>query len=235
MWNFGRRTRDFTTSLHEPVEHLKHEYKAVTRNNNGSQSFLRNIKNARQTAREISKHKEWTIGRRISCSILCRWLHRNDLLVQRPTTSMVCTINISLLETSISVMPMKQEMDITDVGRIFIAYEKRFRLSNKSGRMESPLQQHHKDTCFVSAGILVWRGIMLGSRANRFVYKVYSIIFRLCWTEILLSHVLLFRCAIVSGFHIMSGIVNLFIQRFSQSFSKTKTFSACLGLKFLVT
>lgn len=105
---------------------------------------------------------------------------------------MVCTINISLSETSVSVMPMEQEMDTTDVGRIFITYEKRLRLSNKSGRMESPLQQHHKDTCFVSAGVLVWRGIMLGSRANRFVYKVYSIIFRRCWTEILLSHVLLF-------------------------------------------
>lgn len=58
---------------------------SLTSNNNGGQPlyFVRGIKNAQQIAREITKHKEQTTGRRISCSTLCRWLHKNDLHVQR--------------------------------------------------------------------------------------------------------------------------------------------------------
>ncbi|GFX35292.1 transposable element Tcb1 transposase [Trichonephila clavipes] len=125
-------------------------------------------KNRRQTAGEIARHMRQTTGRPISRFTVARRLHGGGLFARRP-----------------------------------VQYESRFSLSSDSHRIliwrERGSRNHpsniiEKDR-YGGRGVLVWEGIMLGSRTDLHIFDAGSVNGTRYCNEILLPYVRLFRGA----------------------------------------
>ncbi|GFW56566.1 transposable element Tcb2 transposase [Trichonephila clavipes] len=139
-------------------------------------------RNRRQTAGEIARHTTQATGRRISRFTVARRLHGGGLFARRPVRCVPLTpaIGEGVLYESIFSLS-------SDSHRILIWRERgsRNHLSNIIERDR-----------YGGRGVLVWGGIMLGSRTDLHIFDAGSVNgTRYCY-EILLQYVRLFRGAI---------------------------------------
>ncbi|GFU50498.1 transposable element Tcb2 transposase [Trichonephila clavipes] len=135
-------------------------------------------RNRQQTAEEIARHTTQATGRPISRFIVARRLHGGGLLARRPVRD-------------------------NEWGRVLFTNESRFSLSSDSHRIliwrERGSRNHpsniiEKDR-YGGRGVLVWGGIMLGSRTDLHIFDAGSVNGTRYCNEILLPYVRLFRGA----------------------------------------
>ncbi|GFX41250.1 transposable element Tc3 transposase [Trichonephila clavipes] len=136
-------------------------------------------KNRRQTAGEIARHTTQATGRPISRFTVARRLHGGGLFARRPVRCVPLT-------------PAHRRR-----------HESRFSLSSDSHRIlisrERGSRNHPSDIIerdrYGGRGVLVWGGIMLGSRTDLHIFDVGSVNGTRYCNEILLPYVRLFRGA----------------------------------------
>ncbi|GFT85173.1 transposable element Tc1 transposase [Trichonephila clavipes] len=136
-------------------------------------------RNRRQTAGEIARHTTQATGRPISRFTVARRLHGGDLFARRPVRCVPLT-------------PAHLRRD-----------ESRFSLSSDShrtlvwrerGSSSHPSNIIERDR-YGGRGVLVWGGIMLGSRTDLHIFDAGSVNGTRYCNEILLPYVRLFRGA----------------------------------------
>ncbi|GFU76875.1 transposable element Tcb2 transposase [Trichonephila clavipes] len=136
-------------------------------------------RNRRQTAGEIARHTTQATGRPISRFTVARRLHGGDLFARRPVRCVPLT------------PPHRRR------------HESRFSLSSDSHRIliwrERGSRNHPSNIIerdrYGGRGVLVWGGIMLGSRTDLHIFDAGSVNGTRYCNEILLPYVRLFRGA----------------------------------------
>ncbi|GFW79891.1 transposable element Tcb2 transposase [Trichonephila clavipes] len=136
-------------------------------------------RNRRQTAGEIARHTTQVTGRPISRFTVARRLHGGGLFARRPVRC-------------VSLTPDHRRR-----------HESRFSLSSDSHRIliwrERGSRNHPSNIIerdrYGGRGVLVWGGIMLGSRTNLHIFDTGSVNETRYCNEILLPYVRLFRGA----------------------------------------
>ncbi|GFS81068.1 transposable element Tcb1 transposase [Trichonephila clavipes] len=136
-------------------------------------------RNRRQTAGEIARHTTQATGRPISRFTVARRLHGGGLFARRPVRCVPLT-------------PAHRRR-----------HESRFSLSSNSHRIliwrERGSRNHPSDIIerdrYGGRGVLVWGGIMLGSRTDLHIFNAGSVNGTRYFNEILLPYVRLFRGA----------------------------------------
>ncbi|GFU65759.1 transposable element Tc3 transposase [Trichonephila clavipes] len=136
-------------------------------------------RNRRQTAGEIARHTTQATGRPISCFTVARRLHVGGLFARRPVRCVPLT-------------PAHRRR-----------HESRFSLSSNSHRIliwrERRSRNHPSNIIerdrYGGRGVLVWGGIMLGSRRELHIFDAGSVNGTRYCNEILLPYVRLFRGA----------------------------------------
>ncbi|GFW67218.1 transposable element Tcb2 transposase [Trichonephila clavipes] len=136
-------------------------------------------RNRRQTAGEIARHTTQATGRPISRFTVTRRLHDGDLFARRPVRCVPLT-------------PAHRRR-----------HESRFSLSSDSHRIliwrERGSRNHQSNIIerdrYRCRGVLVWGGIMLGSRTDLHIFDAGSVNRTRYCSEILLPYVRLFRGA----------------------------------------
>ncbi|GFX70750.1 transposable element Tcb1 transposase [Trichonephila clavipes] len=136
-------------------------------------------RNRRQTAGEIARHTTQATGRQISRFTVARRLHSGDLFARRPVRC----------------------VPLTSAHRR--RHESRFSLSSDSHRIliwREWGSRHHPSNIiekdrYGGRGVLVWAGIMLGSRTDLQIFDAGSVNGTRYCNEILLPYVRLFRGA----------------------------------------
>ncbi|GFS70048.1 transposable element Tc3 transposase [Trichonephila clavipes] len=136
-------------------------------------------RNRRQTAGEIARHTTQATGRPISRFTVARRLHGGGLFARRP-------------ERCVPLTPAHRKR-----------HESRFRLSSDSHRIliwrERGSRNHPSNIIerdrYGGRGVLVWGGIMLGSRTDLHICDAGSVNGTCYCNEILLPYVHLFRGA----------------------------------------
>ncbi|GFW70772.1 transposable element Tcb2 transposase [Trichonephila clavipes] len=134
-------------------------------------------RNRRQTAGEIARHTTQATGRPISRFTVARRLHGGGLFARRPRDN--------------------------EWGRVLFTDESRFSLSSDSHRIliwrERGSRNHPSNIIerdrYGGRGVLVWGGIMLGSRTDLHIFEAGSVNGTRYCNEILLPYVRLFRGA----------------------------------------
>ncbi|GFY11146.1 transposable element Tc3 transposase [Trichonephila clavipes] len=134
-------------------------------------------RNRRQTAGEIARHTTQATGRPISRFTVARRLHGGGLFAQRPRDN--------------------------EWGRVLFIDESRSSLSSDSHRIlnwrELGSRNHPSNIIerdrYGGRGVLVWGGIMLGSRTDLHIFNAGSVNGTRYCNEILLPYVRLFRGA----------------------------------------
>ncbi|GFU85724.1 transposable element Tcb2 transposase [Trichonephila clavipes] len=135
-------------------------------------------RNRRQTAGEIARHTTQATGRPISRFTVARRLHGGGLFARRPVRD-------------------------NEWGRVLFTDESRFSLSSDSHRIliwrERGSRNHPSNIIerdrYDGRGVLVWGGIMLGSRTDLHSFDAGSVNGTRYCNEILLPYVSLFRGA----------------------------------------
>ncbi|GFS59168.1 hypothetical protein TNCV_70391 [Trichonephila clavipes] len=120
------------------------------------------------------------------------------------TPCTVCTFNACPSEKAFSVVPGHRNWRYNEWGRVLFTDESRFSLSSDShgiliwrerGSRNHPSNIIERDR-YGGRGVLVWGGIMLGSRTDLHIFDAGSVNGTRYCNEILLPYVRLFRGAI---------------------------------------
>ncbi|GFV59940.1 transposable element Tc3 transposase [Trichonephila clavipes] len=119
------------------------------------------------------------------------------------TPCTVCTFNACPSEKAFSVVPGTPELRDNEWGRVLFTDESRFSLSSDSHRIliwrERGSRNHPSNIIerdmYRGRGVLVWGGIMLGSRTDLHIFDAGSVNGTRYCNEILLPYVRLFRDA----------------------------------------
>ncbi|GFX60746.1 transposable element Tcb2 transposase [Trichonephila clavipes] len=158
-------------------------------------------RNRRQTAGEIARHTTQATGRPISRFTVARRLHCCSLFARRPVQCVPLT-PAHRRRRSLWCREHRNWRD-NEWGRILFTDESRFSLSSDSHRIliwrqrgsrNHPSNIIERDR-YGGRGVLVWGGIMLGSRTDLHIFDVVSVNGTRYCNEILLPYVRFFRGA----------------------------------------
>ncbi|GFV56002.1 transposable element Tcb1 transposase [Trichonephila clavipes] len=158
-------------------------------------------RNRRQTAGEIARHTTQATGRPISRFTVARRLHGGGLFARRPVRC-VPLMPAHRRRRSLWCREHRSWRD-NEWGRVLFTDESRFSLSSDFHRIliwreresrnhRSNIIERHK---YGGRGVLVWGGIMLGSRTDLHIFNAGSVNGTRYCNEILLPYVRLFRGA----------------------------------------
>ncbi|GFU94753.1 transposable element Tcb2 transposase [Trichonephila clavipes] len=158
-------------------------------------------RNRRLTAGEIDRHTTQATGRPISRFTVARRLHGGGLFARRPVLCAPLT-PAHRRRRSLWCREHRNWRD-NEWGRVLFTDESRFSLSNDSHRIliwrERGSRNHPSNIIerdrYGGRGVLVWRGIMLGSRTDLHIFDAGSVNGTRYCNEILLPYVRLFRGA----------------------------------------
>ncbi|GFV87472.1 transposable element Tcb2 transposase [Trichonephila clavipes] len=158
-------------------------------------------RNRRQTAGKIARHTTQATGRTISRFTVARRLHGGDLCARRPVRCVPLT-PAHRRRRSLWCREHRNWRD-NEWGRVLFTDESRFNLSSDSHRIliwrERGSRNHPSNIIerdrYGGRGVLVWGGIMLGSRTNLHIFDAGSVNGTRYCKEILLPYVRLFRGA----------------------------------------
>ncbi|GFY03125.1 transposable element Tcb1 transposase [Trichonephila clavipes] len=166
-------------------------------------------RNRRQTAGEIARHTTHTTGRPISRFTVARRLHGGCLFARRP----VRYVSFTPAHRRSRSLCCREHWNRRDIewGRVLFTDESRFSLSSDSHRIliwrERGSRNHPSNIIerdrYGGRGVLVWRGIMLGSRTDLHIFDAGSVNGTHYCNEILLPYVRLFRGAMGLQFFFM--------------------------------
>ncbi|GFY25035.1 transposable element Tcb2 transposase [Trichonephila clavipes] len=158
-------------------------------------------RNRRQTAGEIARHTTQATGRPISRFTVARRLHGGGLFARRPVRCVPLT-PAHRRRRSLWCREHRNWRD-NEWGRVLFTDESRFCLSSDSHRIliwrnrgsrNHPSNIIERDR-YGGRGVLVWGGIMLGSRTDLHIFDAGSVNGTRYCNEILLPYVRLFRGA----------------------------------------
>ncbi|GFV90635.1 transposable element Tcb2 transposase [Trichonephila clavipes] len=155
----------------------------------------------RQIAGEIARHTTQTTGQQISRFTLARRLHGGGLFARRPVRCVPLT-PAHRRRRSLWCREHRNWRD-NEWGRVLFTDESRFSLSSDSHRIliwrERGSRNHPSNIIerdrYGGRGVLVWRGIMLGSRTDLHIFDAGSVNGTRYCNVILLPYVGLFRGA----------------------------------------
>ncbi|GFV69166.1 transposable element Tcb1 transposase [Trichonephila clavipes] len=158
-------------------------------------------RNRRQTAGEIARHTTQATGRPISSFTVARRLHGGGLFVRRPVRCVPLT-PAHRRRRSLWCREHRNWRD-NEWGRVLFTDESRFSLSSDSHRIliwrERGSRNHPSNIIerdrYGGRGVLVWGGIMLGSRTDLHIFDAGSVNGTRYCNEILLPYGRLFRGA----------------------------------------
>ncbi|GFW05064.1 transposable element Tcb2 transposase [Trichonephila clavipes] len=158
-------------------------------------------RNRRQTAGEITRHATQATGRPISRFTVARRLSGGGLFARRRVRCVPLTPAYRRRH-SLWCREYRNWRDI-GWGRVLSTDESRFSLSSDSHRIliwrERGSRNHPSNIIerdrYGGRGVLVWGGIMLGSRTDLHIFDAGSVNGTRYCNEILLPYVRLFRCA----------------------------------------
>ncbi|GFX34590.1 transposable element Tcb2 transposase [Trichonephila clavipes] len=158
-------------------------------------------RNRRQTAGEITRHTTQATGRPISRFTVARRLHGGGLFARRPVRCVPLT-PAHRRRRSLRCREHRNWRD-NEWGRVPFTDESRFGLSSDSHRIliwrERESRNHPSNIIerdrYGGRGVLVWGGIMLGSRTDLHIFDAGSVNGTRYCNEILLPYVRLFRGA----------------------------------------
>ncbi|GFW99570.1 transposable element Tcb2 transposase [Trichonephila clavipes] len=158
-------------------------------------------RNWRQTAGEIARHTTQATGRPISRFTVARRLHGGGLFARRPVWCVPLT-PAHRRRRSLWCREHRNWKD-NEWGRVLFTDESRFSLSSDSHRIlirrERGSRNHPSNIIerdrYGGRGVLVWGGIMLGSRTDLHIFDAGSVNGTRYCNEILLLYVRLFRGA----------------------------------------
>ncbi|GFW17556.1 transposable element Tcb2 transposase [Trichonephila clavipes] len=158
-------------------------------------------RNRRQTAGEIARHTTQATGRPISRFTVARRLHGGGLFARRPVRCVPLT-PAHRRRRSLWCREHRNWRD-NEWGRVLFTDESRFSLSSDSHRIliwrERGSRSHPSNIIerdrYGDRGVLVWGGIMLGSRTDLHIFDAGSVKGTRYCNEILLPYVRLFRGA----------------------------------------
>ncbi|GFX37280.1 transposable element Tcb2 transposase [Trichonephila clavipes] len=158
-------------------------------------------RNRRQTAGEIARHTTQATGRPISRFTVARRLHGGGLFARRPVRCVPLT-PAHRRRRSLWCREHQLWRD-NEWGRVLFTDESRFSLSSDSHRIliwrERGSRNHPSNIIerdrYGGRGVLVWGGIMLGSRTDLHIFDAGSVNGTRYCKEILLPYVRLFRGA----------------------------------------
>ncbi|GFX65044.1 transposable element Tcb2 transposase [Trichonephila clavipes] len=162
---------------------------------------LQTRRNRRQTAEEIARHTTQVTGRPISRFTVARRLHGGCLFARRPVLCVPLT-PAHRRRRSLWCREHRNWRD-NEWGRVLFTDESRFSLSSDSHRIliwrERGSRNHPSNIIerdrYGGRGVLVWGGIMLGSRTDLHIFDAGSFNGTRYCNEILLPYVRLFRGA----------------------------------------
>ncbi|GFW02812.1 transposable element Tc3 transposase [Trichonephila clavipes] len=158
-------------------------------------------RNRRQTAGKIARHTTQATGRPISRFTVARRLHGGGLFARRPVRCVPLT-PAHRRRRSLWCRERRNWRD-NEWGRLLFTDESRFSLSSDShgiliwrerGSRNHPSNIIERDR-YGGRGVLVWGGIMLGSRTDLHIFDACSVNGTRYCNEILLPYVRLFRGA----------------------------------------
>ncbi|GFU22599.1 transposable element Tcb2 transposase [Trichonephila clavipes] len=157
-------------------------------------------RNRRQTAGEIARHTTQATGRPISRFTVARRLHGGGLFARRPVRCVPLT-SAHRRRRSLWCQEHRNWRD-NEWGRVLFTDESRFSLSSDSHRIliwrERGSRNHPSNIIerdrYGGRGVLVWEGIMLGSRTDLHIFDAGSVNGTRYCNKILLPYVRLFRC-----------------------------------------
>ncbi|GFS77792.1 HTH_Tnp_Tc3_2 domain-containing protein [Trichonephila clavipes] len=155
-------------------------------------------RNRRQTAGEIARHTTQATGRPISRFTVARRLYGGGLFARRPVRC-VPLPPAHRRRRSLCCREHRNWRD-NEWGRVLFTDESRFSLSSDSHRIliwrERGSRNHPSNIIerdrYGGRGVLVWGGIMLGSRTDLHIFDAGSVNGTRYCNEILLPYVLLF-------------------------------------------
>ncbi|GFV65761.1 transposable element Tc3 transposase [Trichonephila clavipes] len=151
----------------------------------GTLSYRPEETGGRQTAEEIARHTTQATGRPISRFTVARRLHGGGLFARRPVRCVPLT-PAHRRKRSLWCREHRNWRD-NECGRVLFTDESKFSLSS------DPSNIIERDR-YGGRGVLVWGGIMLGSRTDLHIFDAGSVNGTLYCNEILLPYVrLLFR------------------------------------------
>ncbi|GFW86873.1 transposable element Tcb1 transposase [Trichonephila clavipes] len=158
-------------------------------------------RNRRQTAGEIARHTTQATGRPISRFTVARRLHGGGLFARRPVRCVPLT-PAHRRRRSLWCREHRNWRD-NEWGRVLFTDESRFSLSSDSHRIliwrERASRNHPSNIIerdrYGGRGVLVWGGIMLGSRTDLHIFDAGSVNGTRYCNEILLPYVRLLRGA----------------------------------------
>ncbi|GFW71555.1 transposable element Tc3 transposase [Trichonephila clavipes] len=158
-------------------------------------------RNRRQTAGEIARHTTQATGRPISRFTVARRLHGGGLFARRPVRCVPLT-PAHRRRRSLWCREHRNWRD-NEWGRVLLTDESRFSFSGDSHRIliwrERGSRNHPSNIIerdrYGGRGVLVWGGIMLGSRTDLHIFDAGSVNGTCYCNEILLPYVRLFRSA----------------------------------------
>ncbi|GFU64909.1 transposable element Tcb2 transposase [Trichonephila clavipes] len=162
---------------------------------------LQASRNRRQTAGEIARHTTQATGRPISRFTVARRLHGGGLFVRRPVRCVTLT-PAHRRRRSLWCREHRNWRD-NEWERVLFTDESRFSLSSDSHRIliwrERGSRNHPSNIIerdrYGGCGVLVWGGIMLGSRTDLHIFDAGSVNGTRYCNQILLLYVRLFRGA----------------------------------------
>ncbi|GFX03702.1 transposable element Tc3 transposase [Trichonephila clavipes] len=168
-------------------------------------------RNKRQTAGEIARHTTQATGRPISRFTVARNLHGGGLFARRPVRCVPLT-PAHRRRRSLWCREHRNWKD-NKWGRVVFTDESRFSLSSDSHRIliwrERGSRNHPSNIIerdrYGGRGVLVWGGIMLGSRTDLHIFDAGSVNGTRYCNEILLPYVRLFSGAMCLQFLLMDG------------------------------
>ncbi|GFY06079.1 transposable element Tcb1 transposase [Trichonephila clavipes] len=150
-------------------------------------------RNRRQTAGEIARHTTQATGRPISRFTMARRLHVGGLFARRPVRCVPLT-PVHRRRRSLWCREHRNWRD-NEWGRVLFTDESRFSLSSDSHRIliwrERGSRNHPSNIIerdmYGDRGVLVWGGIMLGSRTDLHIFDAGSVNGTRYCNEILLA------------------------------------------------
>ncbi|GFT70743.1 dna-mediated transposase [Trichonephila clavipes] len=158
-------------------------------------------RNRRQTAGEIARHTTQATGRPISPFTVARRLHGGGLFARRPVQCV--PLSPAHRRRRSLWCPEHRNWRDNEWGQVLFSDESRFSLSSDSHRIlnwrERENRKHPSNIIerdrYRGRGVLVWGGIMLGSRTDLHIFDAGSVNGTRYCNEILLPYVRLFRGA----------------------------------------
>ncbi|GFV79607.1 transposable element Tcb2 transposase [Trichonephila clavipes] len=168
-------------------------------------------RNRRQTAGEIARHTMQATGRPISRFTVARRLHGGGLFARRPARCVPLT-PAHRRRFSLWCREHRNWRD-NEWGRVLFKDESRFSLSSDYHRIliwrERGSRNHQSNIIerdrYGGRGVLVWGGIMLGSRTDLHIFEAGSVNGTRYCNEILLPYLRVFRGAMGLQFLLMDN------------------------------